>query len=530
MPKARRAGSLSLWDRADTSKPSSLNIKDKNNSGFPTVLVLADAIAKPLEAVRILKLVGETGLLFVYGKPEQLPAIAIALESVLTFKYWVAVKTASKGNWGHGHKGLLVFCRKDNFQINKIRISHPKCRACEKTLRDWGGKTHLMHPDGAALSDVWSDIAVDPDESMPSEILNRVSGLAGLSKSNRGLMVTGNAGKNESIRSTNNGFAMRSDAIQQIDKVYQGDCLDMMRSLKSESVDLAFADPPYNLAKNYRVFSDDQSESDYIDWCNAWLTEYVRVLKPGGSLFVLNLPRWANHHFVFLNRLARFRCWIVWDALSEPRGKLMPAHYALLHFVKNGRPPKENANMQSAAPDFCVRATCIGHRKDEINDKEPLGDIRTDIFRLKHKSSRDVHPCQLPEKLMERIIMLSTVAGDVVLDAFCGAGTTAVTAARLGRRYITMDINPDYVSMTIAKLKTLLTGLPEPIITRPLMPRPKPAYSKKELQLDLQRIALKLGRLPVENEIERFSNYPLIAYKTSFPNLSKALKAAKLVT
>jgi site-specific DNA-methyltransferase (adenine-specific) len=206
----------------------------------------------------------------------------------------------------------------------------------------------------------------------------------------------------------------------------------------------------------------------------------------------------------------------------------MPAHYALLHFVKAGGPVMENSTLRAGSPQFCVRATCVHQRKaEQIEDTEPLGDIWSDIFRLKHKSARDSHPCQLPEKLMERIITLSTKPGDVVLDAFCGAGTTAVTAAKIGRRYITIDINPDYVSVTRQKLKTISAGGE---IRRHIVARPKPIYSKKELQLDLQRIALNLGRLPKEREIEKLSNYPLAAYKAMFPTLGKALKAAKLVT
>jgi len=117
--------------------------------------------------------------------------------------------------------------------------------------------------------------------------------------------------------------------------------------------------------------------------------------------------------------------------------------------------------------------------------------------------------------------------GDVVLDAFCGAGTTAVTAARLGRRYITIDINPDYVAMTNRKLESLASG---DVPGRTFISRPRPAYSKKDLQMELQRIAMKLGRLPGEKEIERFSSFPMAAYKMTFPTLGKALKAAKLVT
>ena len=523
-PQAGAPRSISFWDKVTGAKPLAI----KSNTKYEAIIILADGLNKPLDAFKYCQLLAPSGLLFVFGAPGQLPAIAVALESQLTFKYWIAIKTESVEKKGHGHKGLLLFCREDKFQINKVRIPHPRCKQCKKTLRDWGGKSHLMHPDGSALSDVWSDIAIDPHDQLPAVVLNRVTAMAGLNKDRRGLIAFGEPAHGRIIKAHSASFSADPDKIQKFDKVYQGDCLEIMRGFKSESVDLAFADPPYNLAKNYQVISDDQKDSDYIDWCNGWLTEYVRVLKPGGSLFVLNLPKWASHHFVFLNTIARFHRWIAWDALSEPRGKLMPAHYALLHFVRNGRPVRENTNLSAAAHEYCVRATCVNQRNaGKIDDTVPLGDIWSDVFRLKHKSARDSHPCQLPEKLMERIIKLATNPGDVVLDAFCGAGTTAVTAARLGRRYITIDINPDYVAMTMRKLKSLAAGqLPD----RRFVSRPRPAYSKKDLQMELQRIAMKLGRLPGEKEIERFSSFPMAAYRTTFPTLGKALKAAKLVT
>jgi len=512
--------SLPFWDIAGNQV--------RHHNKYQTILLLADSVIRATDSTQICDLLSDSGLLFVYGNPDQLPAIALALESQLTFKYWIALRTISEGKRGPGHKGLLLFSKGDKFPITKVRVPHPRCRACGKTLRDWGGKSHLMHPDGAALSDVWDDLAVDPGETLPVKVLKRVASLAGLSKKQRGLIFSRKVTETKPHRPASYGYSACTKKLPESNMVYQGDCIEIMRNFRSESVDLAFADPPYNLAKNYQVISDDQSDSDYIDWCNSWLTEYVRVLKPGGALFVLNLPKWANHHFMFLNRIARFHRWIVWDALSEPRGKLMPAHYALLQFVKAGGPIVENSTLRAGSPEFCVRASCINHRRAaDIEDTEQLGDVWSDVFRLKHKSSRDSHPCQLPEKLMERIINLSTKSGDIVLDAFCGAGTTAVTAARLGRRYITIDINPDYVAMAKQKLNAVGSGAE---IRRSVAPRPKPVYSKKELQLDLQRIALKLGRLPKEGEIDRLSNYPLAAYKEQFPTLSKALKAAKLVT
>ena len=170
----------------------------------------------------------------------------------------------------------------------------------------------------------------------------------------------------------------------------------------------------------------------------------ARALKPGGSLFVLNLPKWAMHHAVFLNRQLQFRRWIVWDALSEPRGKLMPAHYALLWYTKPGAVPVVN-RLRAESPQYCLRPSCAEQRKAG----EKLSDVWSDIHRIKHNKRRDEHPCQLPIHLLERVILMSTDPGDVVLDPFLGTGTTAIAAKKLGRRFIGIE----YVRMAQSRLR-----------------------------------------------------------------------------
>jgi len=311
--------------------------------------------------------------------------------------------------------------------------------------------------------------------------------------------------------------------------VVQGDALEVLRRYPDESVDLVFADPPYNLDKAYTTYDDEKDRETYLNWCNAWLDEYIRILKPSGSLYILNLPRWGMYHAAYLNRRLYFQNWIVWDALSEPRGKIMPAHYALLFYTKH--PTEFTFNYESvAALDarfYCLRSSCIRQRKARGEDeKERLTDIWWDIHRIKHRRDRDYHPCQLPDALMERIIRLSTNPGDVVLDALAGTGTTAVVAAKLGRRYVAIDIDPMYVAITREKLAQVETFGD---VVRPPVARPRPRYNKKALQLELQEIALKLGRLPTQEDVRQMSRYGLKPFLEAFPTWGKALKAAKLL-
>lgn len=116
--------------------------------------------------------------------------------------------------------------------------------------------------------------------------------------------------------------------------LYNCDCLQFLRSIKSDKIDCVFADPPFNLGKDYGDLkvNDHLEKKVYLDWSYAWLEECCRVLKPGGALFVYILPRWAYHFASFLDQLLDFRHWIAVSMKGTfPRGaRLYPAHYALL--------------------------------------------------------------------------------------------------------------------------------------------------------------------------------------------------------
>lgn len=120
--------------------------------------------------------------------------------------------------------------------------------------------------------------------------------------------------------------------------LYQGDCLKLLSALPDQSVDLVFADPPFNLGKEYGEGIRDQIEVDkYLGWSQQWLDQSIRVLKEGGSLFVFNLPRWCIEYGAHLNQRGMwFRHWIACRMPKAfPRGKKMsPAHYGLIYYTK----------------------------------------------------------------------------------------------------------------------------------------------------------------------------------------------------
>lgn len=500
----------------------------------------------------------EGGLLFVQGVPENLPGLGVYLDARLRFKYWIAVESAPRrgANFQFAlpsvHAAILMFAKGGTFRISRVRFPHQYCRACGKPLRDWGGKSHLMHPEGVAISDVWKDLPPENNYTGLSasaletllrlvsptgrpEDADALNGIIGPAErlARPGEITIAEAPARYRIMPLPGLLTPRQATPETVsglpvNTVIQGDALQVLATFPDESVDLVFADPPYNLDKAYTTYDDEKDRDAYLNWCNAWLDQYIRILKPTGSLYVLNLPRWGMHHAAYLNRRLYFQNWIVWDALSEPRGKVMPAHYALLFYTKH--PTDFTFNYEAVgeidARSYCLRASCIKRRKALGDDlKEPLTDIWWDVHRIKHRRDRDYHPCQLPDALMERIIRLSTNPGDIVLDALAGTGTTAVAAARLGRRYIAIDLDPAYVTITREKLAQVeIWG----DVYRPPVPRPRPRYNKKALQLELRDIARQLGRLPTPDDVRQMSRYGLEPFLEAFPTWGKALKAAKL--
>lgn len=233
--------------------------------------------------------------------------------------------------------------------------------------------------------------------------------------------------------------------------------MEIMSNIEDNSVDMTFADPPFNLEKKYSSYRDQKPVVEYLDWCRKWLGEMVRITKPTGSIFVHNVPKWLTYYACILNDIAYFRHWIAWDAMSNPLGKtLLPAHYGVLFYTKKLKGYKF---YEIRAPHKRCRV-CDSYLKDYGGKKDqmhPFGalvsDVWTDIHRIRHSVRRDEHPCQLPIPLLERIVLMSTDPGDVVLDPFLGTGTTAVAAKTLSRHFVGIELDPEYVKIASDKLE-----------------------------------------------------------------------------
>ncbi len=241
-----------------------------------------------------------------------------------------------------------------------------------------------------------------------------------------------------------------------LNKITNGDCLDLLKEIPDESIDVTFADPPFNLKKKYNSTKDSLEIREYLSWCEKWINEMVRVTKPTGSIFIHNIPKWLTYYASFLNQYADFKHWISWDAPTAPMGKsLQPNHYGILFYAKDA---KQNKFYELRYPHKRCRKCSFLH-KDYGGKKymlHPFGslvsDVWTDIHRVKHNKYRDDHPCQLPIHLLERVILMSSDENDIVLDPFSGTGTTALAAKRLGRNFVGFEFDKTYAEIATNKL------------------------------------------------------------------------------
>jgi DNA modification methylase len=230
--------------------------------------------------------------------------------------------------------------------------------------------------------------------------------------------------------------------------LYKGNCLDILPHIEDGTVDTVFADPPFNLAKEYgEKVNDDIPDQFYIVWCKQWLDHCIRVLKPGAALFVYNMPKWNMVLGSYLTEKGLlFRHWIAVNikfGLPIP-GRLYPSHYSLLYFSKGK--PKTFRRIRTPI-ERCRH--CGGELKDygghrgAMNPKGVnLTDVWNDIPPVRHWKfkSRKRPANQLSTKLLERVVQMSTREHDVVLDPFGGSGTTYDVCERTQRHWIGIEL------------------------------------------------------------------------------------------
>jgi len=243
-------------------------------------------------------------------------------------------------------------------------------------------------------------------------------------------------------------------------ELFHGDCIELMKNLESEQFDVIFADPPFNLKKLYPSGIDDNlKESRYLEWTEQWLYECIRLLKPGGSMFVWNLPKWNTYVAAYLEQYLTFRHWVAVDvkySLPIPK-RLYPSHYSLLYYCKGDKP-------KTFHPDRLPMQVCpkckgdlrdYGGYKNRMNPRGVnLSDVWFDVPPVRHaKYKKRKGANELPIKLLDRVIEASTDEGDVIFDPFGGSGTTYVVAELKKRNWVGVEIGP--VCDIVNRLKDL---------------------------------------------------------------------------
>ena len=241
--------------------------------------------------------------------------------------------------------------------------------------------------------------------------------------------------------------------------IYQGDCFDVLPEIGDGSVDLIFADPPYNIGKRFGAFRDSwPSESAYADWCFRWLALCTRKLKPNGSMYVMTsteampyLDLWIRERLIVMAR-------IVWhyDSSGVQAKKYFGSLYEPILFCV-----KDENNYVFNAADIEVEARTGAVRKLIDYRKDVPTPYKTTkvpgntwyIPRVRYRMTEyEEHPSQKPEALLERIIKASSNPGDLVLDPFAGTFTTCAVAQRLGRRTVGIEIQDEYIKIGLRRL------------------------------------------------------------------------------
>ena len=259
------------------------------------------------------------------------------------------------------------------------------------------------------------------------------------------------------VRNSGNPALISTQYVGENGVLFRANCLDLLANLRSGTIDLAFADPPFNLGKQYEDadVSDNYHDEAYRGWCRTWIIETIRVLKPGGALFIYHLPRWLMDIGAWMNTIGdvEFRNWI---ALKMKNGfpiknRLHPAHYGLLYFTKKGK-ERPKFNVVRAKSPVCRKCGELHHdyggyrakyRKYEDEEGVPwtqISDFWEDTRPATHDKARDLKINELPIHIPERAILLASSPGDVILDCFAGAGSTIHAAQRTGRFWIASDL------------------------------------------------------------------------------------------
>ena len=249
-----------------------------------------------------------------------------------------------------------------------------------------------------------------------------------------------------------------------LDTIIKGDCVAAMEKLPEKSVDLVFADPPYNLQLDGDLHRPDQSKVDAVDdawdqfdsfaaydaFTRAWLLAVRRVLKPTGSIWVI-----GSYHNIFRVGAAMqdLGFWILNDVVWR---KTNPMPNFRGRRFQNAHETMIWASRDQKAKGYTFNYDAMKAANDDLQMRSDwLFPICTGSERLKDDNGDKVHPTQKPEALLARVMLSSSKPGDVVLDPFFGSGTTGAVARRLGRHFVGVEREQSYIDAATARIEAV---------------------------------------------------------------------------
>ncbi|MBX2891474.1 MAG: site-specific DNA-methyltransferase [Saprospiraceae bacterium] len=266
------------------------------------------------------------------------------------------------------------------------------------------------------------------------------------------------------------GFDPESPALLYRHKngeLWAGNSVTWMKALPSESVDLIFADPPYNIKK--AEWDDFESHQAYIAWSVLWIEQAARLLKPTGTLYICGFSEILADLKSPAMQFFKGCRWLVWHYknkanLGSDWGR---SHESILHLRKSKqhifntddvRIPYGNHTLKYPShPQAETSQYGNGKRNDEIWEPHPNGAKPKDVIEIpttcNGMNEKTPHPTQKPEELLRKIILASSSPGHIVLDPFLGSGTTAVCAEQLGRRWLGCDLSLEYLDWAVRRLE-----------------------------------------------------------------------------
>jgi len=300
-------------------------------------------------------------------------------------------------------------------------------------------------------------------------------------------------------------------------RIVQGDCIKKLKTLDAGSVDLVFADPPFNIGYDYDEYDDKRSCEDYLGWSKRWISEVIRVLKPDGTFWLAIGDEYAAELKVMATRDLELTCrsWVVWYYTFgvHCKHKFTRSHAHLFYFVKDpkkftfntddirvpsarqlvyadkranpkGRVPDDTWIIQPNAEKSKSRKVEKSKRRNDRQTESPIPNPQSPISNGWVLRPQDLpegftadsdtwyfprvcgtfkerggfHGCQMPEQLLGRIIKACSNEGDLVVDPFAGSGTTLAVAKKLGRKYLGTEISEQYVAEIRARLSRIKPG------------------------------------------------------------------------